>query len=173
MTSGEGGMVICADRELERRRPAAPQPGHGAAVPQRGRGPERRMTELQAAIGRVQLARLRGWNERRRPTRRPRRAPARRRARRSPPGAVHVYHQYTIRVPERPRRSARPNSASSSVSAAARLYPIPVHELPSFGLGLDLPETRRAAAEVLSLPVGPHVTDADADRIVHAVNSLV
>ncbi len=37
MTSGEGGMVSCADDEIERLTAALPQPGHGAAVPQRGR----------------------------------------------------------------------------------------------------------------------------------------
>jgi dTDP-4-amino-4,6-dideoxygalactose transaminase len=51
-------------------------------------------------------------------------------------------------------------------------YPIPNHRLPSFGLTLDLPETERAAREVLSLPVHPSLTQEDLDRIVEAVNAL-
>ena len=85
---------------------------------------------------------------------------------------MHVYHQYTIRVPS--RRDALATALREQFGiGSGTFYPVPVHELPSFGVDLDLPETTRAAAEVLSLPVGPHVTDADADRIVHAVNSLI
>jgi dTDP-4-amino-4,6-dideoxygalactose transaminase len=51
-------------------------------------------------------------------------------------------------------------------------YPIPNHRLPSFRLELDLPETERAALEVMSLPVHPSLSDDDLDRIVTAVNTL-
>jgi dTDP-4-amino-4,6-dideoxygalactose transaminase len=51
-------------------------------------------------------------------------------------------------------------------------YPIPVHELPSFGLALDLPETARAAREVVSLPVHPSVSQDDLETIVEAVNAV-
>jgi perosamine synthetase len=54
-------------------------------------------------------------------------------------------------------------------------YPIPNHELVSlqqYAPAGDLPETRRAAAEVISLPVHPSLTDGDLERIVAAVNKL-
>jgi perosamine synthetase len=51
-------------------------------------------------------------------------------------------------------------------------YPIPNHRLPSFGLDLDLPETERAAREVISLPVHPSLSTDDLERIVEAVNSV-
>ncbi|MDQ1682606.1 MAG: perosamine synthetase, partial [Frankiaceae bacterium] len=51
-------------------------------------------------------------------------------------------------------------------------YPIPNHRLPSFGLTLDLPETERAAGEVLSLPVHPSLSADDLERIVAAVNAV-
>ena len=51
-------------------------------------------------------------------------------------------------------------------------YPIPNHELPSLKTDVDLPETRRAADEVLSLPVHPSLTEADVDRVIAAVNAL-
>ena len=49
-------------------------------------------------------------------------------------------------------------------------YPVPVHRLPAYEVSADLPETERAAAEVLSLPVGPHLTEEDLDAVVMAVN---
>ena len=51
-------------------------------------------------------------------------------------------------------------------------YPTPVHRLPSFNADIDLPETERAAAECLSLPVHPALTDAELDEIVTAVNEV-
>jgi dTDP-4-amino-4,6-dideoxygalactose transaminase len=51
-------------------------------------------------------------------------------------------------------------------------YPIPNHRLPSFRLTLDLPETERAAAEALSLPVHPSLSPDDLGRIVAAVNTV-
>jgi dTDP-4-amino-4,6-dideoxygalactose transaminase len=54
-------------------------------------------------------------------------------------------------------------------------YPIPNHRLPSlapYAPGLDLPETERAAREVVSLPVHPSLSEADLERIVTAVNTL-
>ena len=56
--------------------------------------------------------------------------------------------------------------------ASGVYYPIPNHRLPSFGLTLDLPETERAAREVLSLPVHPSLSQGDLERVVEAVNAL-
>ena len=49
-------------------------------------------------------------------------------------------------------------------------YPTPVHRLAPFATGnADLPETDRAAAEVLSLPVGPHLSDGQVAAVAAAV----
>jgi perosamine synthetase len=47
-----------------------------------------------------------------------------------------------------------------------------VHRLPSFNADVDLPDTERAAAECLSLPVHPALTDGELDVIVTAVNEV-
>ena len=55
-------------------------------------------------------------------------------------------------------------------------YPIPNHRLDSlskFAPGLDLPETEKAAAEVISLPVHPSLSAADLERIVTGVAAVV
>ncbi|MGB7424210.1 MAG: DegT/DnrJ/EryC1/StrS family aminotransferase, partial [Ornithinimicrobium sp.] len=55
-------------------------------------------------------------------------------------------------------------------------YPIPNHELVSlarFAPERELVQTRRAADEVISLPVHPSLSDEDLERIVAAVNTVV
>jgi dTDP-4-amino-4,6-dideoxygalactose transaminase len=51
-------------------------------------------------------------------------------------------------------------------------YPVPNHRLPSYARTLDLPETERAAREVMSLPVHPALSDADLEHIVRSVNAV-
>jgi dTDP-4-amino-4,6-dideoxygalactose transaminase len=51
-------------------------------------------------------------------------------------------------------------------------YPTPVHQLPSFGLDLDLPVTAKVAGEVISLPVHPSLSAADLETVASAVNAI-
>jgi len=51
-------------------------------------------------------------------------------------------------------------------------YPIPSHRLPSFDRALDLPETERAAREVLALPVHPALSADDLAAIAAAVTAV-
>jgi dTDP-4-amino-4,6-dideoxygalactose transaminase len=88
-----------------------------------------------------------------------------------------VYHQYTVRVPHG-RDAVREQLAAKGVGAEV-YYPTPIHRLrpyASSGTGpapaWDLPETERAAAEVLSLPVHPSLSASDLERIADAVNAL-
>ncbi|MDZ7576573.1 MAG: DegT/DnrJ/EryC1/StrS family aminotransferase, partial [Candidatus Nanopelagicales bacterium] len=86
------------------------------------------------------------------------------------PGAVHVYHQYTIRVRDRDDFVAA--LAEQGVGSGV-YYPVPVHSLESFGLDLDLPQTAKAASEVVSLPVHPALSQADLERVAAGVNAVV
>ena len=131
-----------------------------------------RMSDVHAAIGRVQLRKLRDWTATRQanaayltsaldnvvtPT--------------IAPGATHVFHQYTIRVPGHDQAAFVAALAERGVGSGV-YYPTPVHELPSFGLDLDLPETRRASKEVISLPVHPALSEDDLETIAMAVNAV-
>ncbi len=84
---------------------------------------------------------------------------------------MHVYHQYTIRVPGHDQDGFVAALAERGVGSGV-YYPTPVHALPSFGLDLDLPETAKAAREVISLPVHPSLSQADLETIVEAVNAV-
>jgi dTDP-4-amino-4,6-dideoxygalactose transaminase len=175
MTSGEGGMVTTANPELARTVRLLRNQGMERRYENELVGFNARMTDIHAAIGRVQLTRLAEWTARRQ---------ANARALDAglggvagvviPPvaqGAVHVYHQYTIRVSG--DRDALVAALAERGVGSGVYYPIPTHRLPSFGLQLDLPETERAAREVISLPVHPKLSDDDLSRIVEAVNDVV
>jgi dTDP-4-amino-4,6-dideoxygalactose transaminase len=175
MTSGEGGMVSCAHDELARQVRLLRNQGMERRYENEVVGFNARMTDVHAAIGREQLKKLPGWT-------------ARRQANAAfldanlsgvvvPPvadGATHVYHQYTIRVVDHDRDAFAAELAERGVGSGV-YYPIPNHRLPSltrFAPGLDLPVTEQAAAQALSLPVHPALSDADLETIVSVVNAV-
>lgn len=169
MTTAEGGMVTTADEGVARRLRLLRNQGMERAYHNEVVGLNGRMTDLAAAMGRVQLEQLPAWTK----TRRANAASLNQRLEGVQTPAVesrarHAYHQYTVRSAR--RDELREHLADRGVGAGV-YYPVPVHRLPSFDLDLALPETERAAAEVLSLPVRPDLTSAELDRVVEAVNA--
>ena len=150
----------CADRRGRPHGPAAAQPGHGAPLRERGRRlqhpddrrPRRHRPRAADQAGRLDRA---APGERRLPRRPPARASS---SRRSPTGAdarlPPVHDPGAARTATASPRALRDEHGVGT----GVYYPIPNHRLPSFGLALDLPETERAAREVLSLPVHPSLT---------------
>jgi dTDP-4-amino-4,6-dideoxygalactose transaminase len=172
MTSAEGGMVSCHASDFARSLQLLRNQGMERRYENEVVGFNARMTDVHAAIGRVQLTKLEAWTKQRQ-------ANARffdehLRGVTTPlvaEGATHVYHQYTIRVTDDRNGFARALADEHKIATGV-YYPVPNHELPSFAMSMDLPVTSLAAAEVLSLPVHPSLTDADRERIVTAVNML-
>ena len=172
MTCGEGGIVVCDDEAVARGVRLLRNQGMERRYANEVVGYNARMTDLAAAIGRVQLRKLPGWTTDRR-----RHAAALSDGLTGavgvPPvavGADPVWHQYTIRVPH---RDAVVDALAADGVGAGVYYPTPIHRLPAYDLDLDLPETRRAAAEVLSLPVHPGLDPADVDHVITAVTAAV
>jgi perosamine synthetase len=189
----EGGMVTTADAELARTLRLLRNQGMEQRYANEVVGANMRLTDVAAAIGRVQLGRLEGWTEQRRAN-----AVALSSALKGvvpPPEAEdarHVYHQYTIRVPGdvADGRDALQSALKERGIGSAVYYPTPIHLLapyrPGFSTSIggprtrpegnrewDLPETMRAAAEVLSLPVYPGLTEEQLGRVIDTVNDLV
>ena len=165
-------MVSCATDEVARMVRLLRNQGMERRYENEVVGFNCRMTDVHAAIGRVQLGKLAGWTKQRQEN--AAFLDAHLQGVVVPPvadGATHVYHQYTIRVPQDRDGFAQALQDEYLIGTGV-YYPIPNHRLPSFGLSLDLPETERAAREVLSLPVHPSLTQSELDRIVEAVNSL-
>jgi dTDP-4-amino-4,6-dideoxygalactose transaminase len=172
MTSGEGGMVSCATEEVARMIKLLRNQGMEKRYENEVVGFNARMTDVHAAIGRVQLGKLPAWTARRQEIAAT--FDSRLEGVTVPPvapEATHVYHQYTIRVQGDRDAFAKTLLEEHGVGSGV-YYPIPNHELPSFNKSLDLPVTRIAAAEVLSLPVHPGLSDADVDRVVAGVNAV-
>ncbi|HTO55171.1 MAG TPA: DegT/DnrJ/EryC1/StrS family aminotransferase [Myxococcota bacterium] len=136
-----------------------------------------RLDEIQAALLRVKLPHVPQWNdERRRVAATYDAALAGVRGVTVPrvaPGCAHVFHQYTVRVPAE-RRAAIQKSLEAEGISTQVYYPIPNHALPMYAQGApQLPETEAAAREVLSLPIYPELSDADARAIAKLLTSAV
>lgn len=172
MTSGEGGMVSAANETIERnlrlyRNQGMLQQYHNEVV-----GLNNRMTDIHAAIGRVQLTKVGAWTKQRQAN--AAFLDANLEGVVVPPvaeGAVHVYHQYTVRVPEGRDELSKALKEEYSIGSGM-FYPVPNHRLLPFQADVDLPATEQAARECLSLPVHPSLSQGDLERIVAAVNAL-
>ncbi len=175
MTTAEGGMVTTDDDEVAGKVRSLRQHGASERYHHEVLGYNFRLTDIAAAIGRAQLAKLDEFNETRR-----RNAAILNQGLagaggivtpRERPGYRHVYHQYTIRV-EHDREEFQKQLGEMGVGTAVH-YPLPVHRQPLYvglGYGSDtLPNSERAATQVLSLPIHPALTDADLNRIVDSV----
>jgi dTDP-4-amino-4,6-dideoxygalactose transaminase len=175
MTTGEGGMVTTDDDELAAR--LRPLREHGARERYRHDvlGYNFRLTDIAAAIGLAQLAKIDGFNTaRRRNAARLTHALAGKEGIVVPterPGYRHVYHQYTVRI-EKDRDRVQRRLREVGVGSAVH-YPIPVHRQPLYldlGYGsLELPIAETMADEVLSLPVHPALSDFDVERVASSL----
>ncbi len=175
ITTGEGGMITTNDERIAEKCRIIRQHGMRRRYYHDELGFNFRMTDVHAAIGLAQLEKLERFNEMRIanarylsehlrgvgvPT-----VPERRR---------HVFHQYTLRVPDGRRDNVLEGLKERGIGAVV-YYPVPVHQQPfykSMGYDVVLPEAERASQEVFSLPVHPGLSRADLERIVEAVNEL-
>jgi dTDP-4-amino-4,6-dideoxygalactose transaminase len=169
---GDGGMVLTGREDVADRARRLRDHGATRKYEHVELGYSSRLDELQAALLRVKLGHLPGWNEARRALARRYRAllghlgiglPA------EAPRARHVYHQYTVRVPERDAVAKRLHDLG--VGTAIH-YP---RIVPGQALFADaeaesrFPEAAQAAREVLSLPCFPELTDAEIRRIAESL----
>jgi dTDP-4-amino-4,6-dideoxygalactose transaminase len=175
ITTGEGGIITTGSADIADRLRLLRQHGQRVRYRHELLGYNYRLTDLQAAIGLVQLDHLEEWTEQRienaayltsrlqgviTPT--------------TLPGYRHVYHQYTIRAPHGRDVVAR-RLADSGVGTGVH-YPIPVHRQPLYrqlGYRDDLPCAERASREVLSLPIHPSVTPRELDIVGEHVSSIL
>jgi len=181
---GDAGMVVTDDKDLAAKIKTLRMHGEHAPYYHRTVGGNFRIDALQAAILNVKLRYLDGWSARRRENA----AYYDRSFRESglvdkgfvrTPAAVyreggdlnhHIYNQYTLRVKDRDKLMVRLKERGVG---AAIYYPLPLHLQECFaGLGCkpgDFPESERAAAEVLSIPIYPELTAAQKDYVVGTI----
>ena len=177
MTTGEGGFVTTNDDGLADRLRLYRNQGMRTRYQFEMLGFNYRMTDLNAAIGLVQLAKLDRNTARRQAIAAaydagfadlPIRTPV------VPDGRTHVYHQYTINVG--PDRDAVIAAIKEGGVGADIYYPIPVHRqayIQERGLHADLPNTDRAAERTIALPMYPGMTEEDRATVIGVVRSAV
>jgi dTDP-4-amino-4,6-dideoxygalactose transaminase len=172
MTSGEGGMILTSNSTLERNSRLYRNQGMLERYRNEVVGLNYRMTDIHAAIGRVQLNKLNGYTTKRisnaeflsthlkgviTPKVRP--------------NSKHVFHQYTILLPGADRETFESELRTLGVDSGV-YYPVPVHKLKPFNVDVNLPRTEYISNHCLSLPVHPRLTEEELVKIVECVNSL-
>lgn len=195
---GDGGAVVTSRPELADRvrllRAHGERPRYHHSVV----GSTARLDALQAAVLRVKLRRLDGWNNERRRLGRALRerltsatvgperingggggVVGRADARAVDPvrlpfaEADHVYHLFVVRCAQ--RDLLREHLGEQGVASAVH-YPVPIHRTGAYadlGVGVEgLPVSESAAQRICSLPIFPGMTDAELDQVVGAVASF-
>jgi perosamine synthetase len=176
MMTGEGGMVTTSIDSVYELLLKLRKHGEAKRYLSDMIGGNLFMTEMQAALGRVQLKKLDRWNENRRsnaefykkklssvkeitlPT--------------EQPGYKHVYHQFVIRVPEKDRDKLIEHLNKKGIGTAIH-YPYPLHDHPVYR-AMGYPETlnpvaKQVAKEVLSIPVHPLLSKEDLEYITTSI----
>jgi dTDP-4-amino-4,6-dideoxygalactose transaminase len=177
---GDGGAVTTSDATHYTRMKLIANHGSRRRYHNEVVGINSRLDALQAAVLTVKLRHLDAYNEARRAA--ADRYDALFAAETSlttpyrDPNGEHVFHQYTLRIDPAVGRDAVAAHLAERRIPHAIYYPIPLHQLEVFAPGgpapcrfTDLPETERAAAEVLSLPMHTELTDAQQRYIADAV----
>jgi len=180
ITTGEGGAVTTNSLELATRlrrfrsHGMVPKPDEGGWFYEISElTPNARITDVQCALGASQLGRLDHFVTRRNELAARyddllaqvdvEIAPA------APAGARHAFHLYPVRVPR--RRAVY--DFMRAVGIGVQVHYVPIYRHPLFApLGTapsDYPETERAYAGLLSLPMYPALTDAQQDRVVETL----
>lgn len=174
MTTAEGGMITTNDEFIAEQARIIRQHGMRRRYYHDEMGYNFRMTDVHAAIGLAQLPKLELFNK----------ARAANAAYfnahlgkgvvtpKAPEGCRHVFHQYTIRVPDA-RRDAVMEGLREREIGCGVYYPVPVHKQRIYEeTRCSCPEAEKASEQVLSLPVHPGLNQADLEHIVKAVNEL-
>jgi len=176
--AGDGGALTTNDDKLAEKASAIRDQGRnsGEKYYHTYQGLNLRLSEIHAAIGRIQLKHLDEWNKKRRdnasffntkfsnideiiiPC--------------EENWAYSVYHQYVIRTRKRDSLSAfmNLNGIASGIH-----YPVPVHLQPAMievSKGLKLRKTEDVAAAILSIPVHPNLTEEEREYIAHKISDF-
>jgi len=179
---GDAGLVTTSDLDMAEHMRSLRNHGSPRRYHHEEFGWNCRMDTIQAAILRVKLPHIETWNQQRRQGAATydrlladaglasKRVDAPVKPVKTSPQAFHVFHQYVIRAQRRDelRKFLGDRNIGTEI-----YYPVPLHLQPCFAyLGYsagDLPESERAAGEVLALPMFPELTEAEQNCVVESM----
>jgi len=176
MTSAEGGMITSNDDAIAEKCRVLRNHGMRRRYYHDELGYNLRMTDVHAAIGHAQLLKLAKFNQ----------ARAKNAAYYDtnlkgvvtpyvPENCEHIYHQYTLRVPHGKRDGLREFLTKNEIGSEI-YYPLPIHQQGFYRemLGeMSFPVAEQAAAEVLSIPVHPSLTQTDLEFVAGKINEYM
>jgi dTDP-4-amino-4,6-dideoxygalactose transaminase len=182
LTTGEGGIITTNDAAIADTLRVLRNQGMRARYEYVMAGHNYRLTDLQAAVVLPQLDTYPAQLEARR----------RNAARltelladvegltlpRELPGRTHVWHQYTLLLPEGHDRQAMADGLAARGVGSGIYYPRPVYDYDTYRARPDVIQTgtpiaEDAAARCLSIPVHAHLTDNDLETVAAAVRAEV
>lgn len=178
---GDGGAVTTDDAQLASRLRSLRNYGSQEKYHHVEQGFNSRLDELQAALLSCKLPHLDRWNARRREIAARYNAALEELPLQLPllaedggeEATEHVFHLYVVR--SKAREELRASLASVGIETGIH-YPIPCHRQEAFAgspaARVQLPLADRLAGEVLSLPIGPHLPEADLERVIASVHAF-
>ncbi len=176
---GDGGMMVCHDKEMSAKLRLLASHGMQPRYYHKLVGINSRLDTIQAAILNVKIAHLQSYTDARQKNadrygdmfeasglaqciELPYHAPE----------ALHVWNQYGIRVPGGLRDSLRKHLSDMGIGNEV-YYPVPLHQQECFrDLGYTdgcLPQTEKAAKEILHLPIYPDLTEREQASVVQGI----
>jgi dTDP-3-amino-3,4,6-trideoxy-alpha-D-glucose transaminase len=167
---GDAGAILTGDEKLALKLRRLRHGGQRQYAVVTDPGTNSRLDEIQAAILRIFLAELPANNRRRREL-------AARYAEAALPlggwpehPADHVFHLYVIRRND--REALRERLSAAGIETAVH-YPVPLHQQPLFRprVPFHLPCAEKACEEILSLPLNPDLSDAEAGAVLEALRA--
>jgi dTDP-4-amino-4,6-dideoxygalactose transaminase len=184
---GDGGLITTNDEKIHEHSRKLRAHGSNRRYYHDEFGWNSRLDSLQAAVLRVKLPYVEDWNKERR-----KRAdaydillksagllsagsskPAPVRILKRDPKASHIFHQYVVRVRQRDELAA---FLSKQNIGSMIYYPVPLHLQRCFAyLGYapgDLPESEKAASDVLALPIFPELASEEQSAVVSAISEF-
>lgn len=175
---GDGGAVTTNDSELAERIRVLRNYGSRIKYHNEVVGYNSRLDEFQAALLRVKLTRLDEWNARRRKVAgcylqvlsglQQVTVPY------VPDWAEPVWHIFVVRHPQ---RNVLQKALTEAGVGTMIHYPIPPHLQPAYDdldwREGDFPLSERMAKEVLSLPMGPHISDNDLQSVIRGIHDAL
>ena len=169
---GDGGLIITNDAHLAEQARILRVHGSKERYHHDHLGYNSRLDAIQAAILRIKLKHVDRYNEMRRMVAQNYNELLSDVAEITVPeiSAGHVFHQYTIRITRDKRDGLQQHLKGNNISSAI-YYPVPCHLQKVYNNnGVVLPETDKAAKEVLSLPMWPQMKEFQQQRISKAIH---
>jgi perosamine synthetase len=180
MTTSEGGIITTNDKDIAEKARMIRSHGSKQRYLHEMLGFNLRMTDIAAAIGLVQLGKIRDFN-----MARINNAQYLTKSLQKIKGLIlprvdkrcgHVFHQYTVRIRGELTRDEVVSSLNKMDIGTGIYYPLPIHNQPLYkelGYNDSFPVAEMASKEVISLPVHPSLSKLDLETICGKLREIM